>query len=562
MYLDPKILGESISKRPFIWQRSFLKADQFVRLAREKGLTVTNDAVLRLWQLGLLRADYVLSQKPLTKKGFRAIEEETQENFWEPCYLDLRKPRRRKRGWTSTLGRTSKPARDVTPYFHPYRLFILDQLVRVTDTNIGPLQTLWSIEGYHGLICKLGERFAKWSSSPDFLNLLGKWNSITDLAVFTEPGYIQRISGRFTYPAFIDEKTARKEVGEHRTEVKSVCGGIGLEKVEEYRDSILMECARLDDNRNIRVLLRLGKSDLREKLKGPLGRAMLFSEMAELLRRAAEDVFGTELPEEDEWSFGRQAAVLKKRFYGNARLIDSNETVKNEYLRQFRLDFGPRLRWYVEGDTEFGAIRSVFAGPSHVEVINLRGRVVEKNIIGFRDSLRNDLEAGVFSLVSIDGDRSDYVRAVAKAAEADEICGQFFVSKPDFEFANFELDELEEVLWEIAIEKKAEQKERSRLHKGLAGVTDSKSLEKAARKSLPKRLGHFKKDQEWGVKLMDYAWRLPETSDGKERPIITAVMLAIRAKDYNYKRTRDRFRVNPATGELIELEKQEEDSSG
>ena len=66
--------------------------------------------------------------------------------------------------------------------------------------------------------------------------------------------------------------------------------------------------------------------------------------------------------------------------------------------------------------------------------------------------------------ISIDGDRSDNVRIVRKAAEEDDICGRFFISEPDFEFQNFTLDELEEILWKVCEDRGAPDSIRKNLH--------------------------------------------------------------------------------------------------
>jgi hypothetical protein len=39
----------------------------------------------------------------------------------------------------------------------------------------------------------------------------------------------------------------------------------------------------------------------------------------------------------------------------------------------------------------------------------------------------------------VDGDRTDYVAAVKRAARENRFCGMFFMQEPDFEFANFPL---------------------------------------------------------------------------------------------------------------------------
>ena len=100
---------------------------------------------------------------------------------------------------------------------------------------------------------------------------------------------------------------------------------------------------------------------------------------------------------------------MKKRMYGANRLLDADRSVKDQFIRKIGLDYGVRLRWYVEGDTEYYALESILGQFGAVELINLRGQVVASHGKGFsfRGDLRNDLKAKRYSFVSIDNDRSD-----------------------------------------------------------------------------------------------------------------------------------------------------------
>lgn len=91
-------------------------------------------------------------------------------------------------------------------------------------------------------------------------------------------------------------------------------------------------------------MLRLAKGQPRLKLKGNLGGAVYLRTMAEVLRRQAEDVFGTQLPEEDELGFGVLPRGFKKENYGATRLLDGDQRASVEFMRQFGLDYGLRLR--------------------------------------------------------------------------------------------------------------------------------------------------------------------------------------------------------------------------
>src|SRR4029077_6813789 len=113
----------------------------------------------------------------------------------------------------------------------------------------------------------------------------------------------------------------------------------------------------------------------------------------------------------------------------------------------------------------FGAIERVFGRYTAVDIVNLREHVVAKGNRGvaFRDRLRNDLRTSSFSLIPLDGDKDHYIRVVRKAAEDDEICGMFFISNPDFEFANFTKEELVQIVWEWALENEAPLAEYQKL---------------------------------------------------------------------------------------------------
>ena len=312
-------------------------------------------------------------------------------------------------------------------------------------------------------------------------------------------------------------------------------------------------CSSLDHNRDRHEVIRLAEYERREKIEGQLGGALFLNEMAETIRRGAEKAFGIELAEEGE---GWDSARFNKDFYGSKRIFDGDPRVAKEVLKRW-WHYGVRLRWYVEGNTELGALQFVFgSSPAEITLVNLRGLFVEKkNKLAFRDSLRNDLKDLVFSFVSVDRDVRLNLSAVIKAAQDDEICGRFFPSDPDFEFGNFTIAELEEVLWQIALEKGADPARRSVLCRAVRNATKSAELEKSAKRAL-RELSHFKKDEEWGRRLMEFALRNPTNEKGSVRPILNSITEARRFVCwYDYKSTRKEFRVDPNTGECVQRKK-------
>jgi len=85
------------------------------------------------------------------------------------------------------------------------------------------------------------------------------------------------------------------------------------------------------------------------------------------------------------------------------------------------------LRWYVEGDTEFYGLNDFFRtiGATDIEILNLRGQVVQKNSISFRESLRSDIRMGIFSLVSLDADVTKNLQALRAAVQKTKFAAAF-----------------------------------------------------------------------------------------------------------------------------------------
>jgi hypothetical protein len=208
------------------------------------------------------------------------------------------------------------------------------------------------------------------------------------------------------------------------------------------------------------------------------------------------------------------------------------------------------VRWYVEGDTELGALDFAIREfkLTHIDLVNLRGQVAQKRVVAFRENLLSDLNSGTFSLILIDGDRSDFLRAVRKAAEADEICGEFYVSKPDFEFQNFSIAECEEVPWREALKHGVRPEERESLHRSIEITYNGTDLLQLAGIGMPE-LAHLSKGRYWGECLMRYALEFPDL-DSRPRKVIHALRTGWRAHSVSYNIHRREYRINPITGSL------------
>ena len=154
---------------------------------------------------------------------------------------------------------------------------------------------------------------------------------------------------------------------------------IGQEKIEKARQEICITAEMLDPNKTVHNILRLTSGEARiNNVKGRLGGSLVLLTMAEMLRRAEEEVFNVRLPEEDELGFGIVFRDTRRELYGSERLLDGDRRVADEFIRQQGLDSGVRVRWYCEGETEYYAVESVLGDFLAIQLINLRGRVAER----------------------------------------------------------------------------------------------------------------------------------------------------------------------------------------
>jgi hypothetical protein len=356
--------------------------------------------------------------------------------------------------------------------------------------------------------------FDQWSRQEDAAQVLQYWSDIASLAIVAEPCVYERIFSTFRWPSRMKEEQQRQRIAEHWEDVRRLYASVGLEKVEQVRQDISFDAYQLDKNRDAQTVMCLTAGERRLKLEGNFGGALHLRTMVEVIRRAAEEVFDTKLREEDETGFYWTPSGHKERLYDASRLLDGNPNAIKEYLRHFGITPDTVLRWYVEGDTEYFALRSYFGdvGDSRVKLVNLHGAVAEKAGAGvaFRESLRADAQSHIFSFVSIDEDVGRNKSAVRRAAEDGQICGSFFISYPDFEFANFTLDELEAILWSIAQKNDVPEEARGKLHEALKGATTGKEFMKRANKVLREYVGKdVSKGSAWGEQLMEYALAHP-----------------------------------------------------
>jgi hypothetical protein len=157
----------------------------------------------------------------------------------------------------------------------------------------------------------------------------------------------------------------------------------------------------------------------------------------------------------------------------------------------------------------------------------------------------------VFSLISVDHDRQDVDRALRTAISSDEFFGRVFRPSPgrDFEFENFEREELAEVLWRIAAKQGAGEEIRPRLLEAAREASNAGDLLKRANRAVPEY--RFAKGEVWGRELADHFLEHMSKPDGSDRTIREALDYAYAIQRNQYGWTRREYRVDPETGAMV-----------
>ena len=559
--LDPVPIAKWLIERQFIRQMRLKSLHELSRLARDLGVGLSpwdDKDVQHLWQLGILRADYLISRHPLDIEGIVFIE---QTDRGEHLYADIRNFLGNAAGLGNVIEGLGPLPEDVYLLFHAFRYYVLYQIEQELTPRLDAFQLLRSITNYRNTVEQFLISVNKEASDERFQERVRRWNEIVSLAVAVEPFTFNRLFGYYGVPVTYDNneegfyKTLRKQYEDSKTLLLR----IGLEGVMEVLTELCREAERLQPNKDIRRLVRLTKRYGIEHVKGTLGGSSYLLSMAEMIRRAAENVFETELPEEDELglSGGSETADYKEYHYGSARLLDSHEA-KSTFIQSLNLDYTVRLRWYVEGDTELYALRSELSGDQEIEILNLRGEVLagKSKGLSFRDNLMNDMRRSIYSFVYLDGDVENNRRVLLRAVENREMFGMFFLSTPDFEFANFNADELATILWEMALEKGAPPDKKEDFLKLACDAQNAKELFLNANKALTNL--RLDKGKTWGERLLRFAREnvyLQSNGVRQTRPIIEAIMLARHAIDCGYYLSKESGRVDLNSGKIVGVKK-------
>jgi len=314
-----------------------------------------------------------------------------------------------------------------------------------------------------------------------------------------------------------------------------------------------IDAAQLDDNNKLSLLLRLATWHQRERLKGRIAGALWLRHIAEVIRRAFEAVYTERWLEEDQ-AFGIWAPSVRMRVLGSERPLDDTLQSMPYLVREYKLFTGSIVRWYVEGETEYYAILHILPELSKIgiELVNLRGNISSRDNVALKlqDWLTEDKTLRRFTMISFDLDVRENRKVIQRQVEQQNIVGFIAAHKPDFEFANFTIQELAEV---AARMDEAEDVSGSAVRNAdWTGIRNWRAFE-ARYKEISARQPRGLKGAEWGRALAAYAAEYPNRADnGTERPFWHAIDVALRSRIADYDAQKKHFRFDPDTFEIIQ----------
>jgi len=499
-----------------------------------------------LWQKGWLRADDAV---------LRHRKESTRAE--PPIQVD-------------TLGQALNTEQEASkdPYrydlmFHPFRLLPLMQVLEMMSWRLSRTSLLHG----DGVVKYAGDHvthFEEWIKGPRFLELLNWWNGIADLAILLEPIYwpsiTWRTSGRIMIRAGEDPASEEGiQFREYKDKVLALLASIPKHEVAHAHMELRQEAAKLDNNHELYLILRASNWHKREGIEGQLGCAMWFRHIAEVLRHGFDELYEDRLVHEDE-AFGHWYKGAREWVYGSEYPLENVAEMTRRILPHWGITSSPRVRFYVEGETEAGALEAGLEGllGYGVEVVNLRAQGWSTWL---RQELQNDVAAKRLSLFMLDDDqvdglpetearkRQDAIRSLRAHARDGLIVGVVFVNSPDLELGCFTLDELVQAIayYEDAVGITGLEPLDASV---FAGVRTGRELEE---RYCQVRTARSLKGKSWGAALMRVAF---EASDGESNPLVHAWACAARGVSTDHEVQQTRSPIDPDTLKNIDLKKE------
>gem|GEM_PF-860730 len=456
-------------------------------------------------------------------------------------------------GWLSVDGLDIEGA----PAFHPFRLLPTHQMLSGYDAKA--IRTpIWDSDAYGRQIREVLE------STPKGVKVLTQapyWNRVSDLATLLEPLYWPRITGKSKRSIHLSFEQYREHRSAFESNILDYLRTLDVYQWRQVHEQLLYMSAELDQNPTLYVLLRLSKWRQREALKGSISGALWIRHIAEVIRLGFEAAHEEPWPSEEDECQGHFFDGVRKLIFGAERVFDNPLKTRPFLVQEFGLTKGSSLRWYVEGQTEYAAFRTLVEEPElyGIEIVNLKGQIKEgggdvtMKLVGM---LAEDCMQHRFSMLSLDADVAANKKAVRKHIQEGRLVGSVAWHDPDFERANFSLPELFQIKARLDVsEDAAMQSFEGTDHINQEEPDDLEAWYRHLRKE------RAFKGEGWGQALAEYAGEHPRMSNGNLRPMIEQVRVARQVWAADYAAHRRNFQLDPDTFRIAPRPKKDTPSS-
>lgn len=420
--------------------------------------------------------------------------------------------------------------------FHPFRIYPILVALNASKLPITPSTSI-NRESFTEFLIKASKICLP--SLEEIAELTQEANDITSLAIILEPLYWPIITS--TIQGNLDVSRKYQDL------VTLLIQQLDPNEWLKHHVKLRRDASQLDDNRELYLLLRLSPWNKRKKIKGQIACAMWLRHIAEVIRLGFEAFHSVDWPEEDRlyetWFDGMREIV-----YGTEFPIAEPEKSQPSIAFEFGLNTHSNVRWYLEGETEYYAADFLLSKVSSFgfELINLKGSLGrEKANIALRleDHLVQDKKFKRFSFISFDSDVSANLRTIQKQVAKGNVIGHVNKNDPDFEFANFELNELIEVAAKMDEDEGASSE--SIKNGNWQDITNAKDfdtkyqeLSEIGQKGL--------KGKKWGHALAMYVEEHPFINQTNTlRPFIQALNFVLRTRIVRYDDQKQNYSINP-----------------
>ncbi|TMO29664.1 hypothetical protein CWC28_05715 [Pseudoalteromonas sp. S4492] len=439
--------------------------------------------------------------------------------------------------------------------FHPFRLLPIYIAIEQCSLSITPTSTI-DRDNFFDFLKQYMNTHPKLEAIKKRVN---EYDLISSLAIILEPLYWPCITSQKSFSTFYDETKFDNLVNSYQKDVHNLLKKLDVEFWSKAHTELRCIAAKLDGNENLYVLLRLSPWEKRKKLKSHIAAALWIRHIAEVIRLGFESIHKVEWPEEDI-AFSQWTSEARERAYGSIFPIKDSAKSKPHLAFEFGLHTGSIVRWYLEGETEYFAANHMLPGASNVgiELINLKGAVGKEKAnaaLRLSDNLKQDRKLRRLSFITFDTDVRPVVKAINQQLTKNVIVGYVNANNPDFEFGNFTLNELIEVVCQLEIEN---DNDVSRIkEEDWSEVKTGKAFE-AKYKSFSYVSNNVLKGPKWGVALAKYMLEKPYIAETQKiRPFYETFRNSLIALRVKYEYQERYFRIEPDTFILKNINKSE-----